>query len=493
MTRSKVSVWMIYIAPVILVTLAVAILGVLNVRHTVQALAEGYAQAYNRIVANVAIENESALLQPDNCDYLQQALRYEREIYQLQTIADGQILCSSLDHADRRAIIDIEKLDERPQRVELALMPMSQDISVAVVNRRVVDGKVYYAASLVDLDYMRANLGYRTEQRAKSAALFVGDDVAPPNAVRTHGWFVYTALAGVDDNEIQVIASDELIEEKAWFCLFAAIVCSLITSLAIVIARRFLFSHRGIHGEVKSAIKRKEFILHFQLQVDARTGKVVGVEALVRWLHPERGLIYPDVFIPVLEEFGLMTELTELVVEQAAAEFADWTFTERFHLGINFPPDYFLSDKHGQGLISQAKLLKSRGIQLGLEITERQLLDQRAKAAITDLREFGLEVLIDDFGTGQTSLAMLESTPIDYLKIDKCFVDTIGSDSVNTPVLDAIIAMAHGLNLNLIAEGVEHRSQAEYLLARDVTLHQGYLYSKPKPLEQLSQLRQGQA
>ena len=130
--------------------------------------------------------------------------------------------------------------------------------------------------------------------------------------------------------------------------------------------------------------------------------------------------------------------------------------------------------------------MRARGIHLGLEITERQLIDNRAKSAIEYLRQHGLEILIDDFGTGQTSLAMLETTPIDYLKIDKCFVDSIGSQSVTAPVLDAIISMAKGLDLKLVAEGVEEQSQADYLVSRGVAIHQGYLYSKPVPFESLS-------
>jgi EAL domain-containing protein (putative c-di-GMP-specific phosphodiesterase class I) len=226
-------------------------------------------------------------------------------------------------------------------------------------------------------------------------------------------------------------------------------------------------------------------VLHYQPQFNALNGKVSGVEALVRWNHPERGLVYPDVFIPILEECGLINSLTDIVVDKAISDFLEISLSTPFHLGINFPPDYFLVKGKCERLVSYAEQLKANGITLGVEITERQLLNSQAKSAISHLRSNGVEILIDDFGTGQTSLSMLESTPIDGLKIDKCFVDSIGHDSVNVPVLDAIISMAQSLNLSLIAEGVEELEQANYLKSKGVAVQQGYFYGKPMEITSL--------
>ncbi|WP_446639333.1 EAL domain-containing protein [Vibrio rotiferianus] len=458
----------------------------LSVRDTLKSLGEGYAKVYSRIVFNVSMENKSALVAPNKCGYLQQILRYEREILEMQIVANKKIICSSLGDVVNRAIVDVDNLGQTSETVQLALMPGSKDISVAVINRRILNGQEYYAVSLVDLDYLRATMGYLTDSRIKSTTLFLPTDSTPHNSKRETGWFAYTAQTDIPQHQIQVVASEKLIKEKAWFYFFASVPGALAVYIGFFFIRRYFMRHQGLHNEVKLAIRRNEFILHYQPQVDARSGKICGVEALVRWMHPERGLIYPDVFIPVLEEFGLIDQLTDLVVERAVNDFSSYSFAQPFHLGINFPPDYFLShDKH-ERLIEQAKQLEARGIQLGLEITERQLLDERAKSAIEHMRQFGLEVLIDDFGTGQTSLAMLETTPIDYLKIDKCFVDTIGSESVTAPVLDAIISMAQALDLNLIAEGVEEQSQADYLVSKGVIIHQGYLYSKPIEFESLT-------
>lgn len=482
----KASLWIAYLSPLVLIVLTVAVLASLSIRDTIRNLGDGYAKAYSRIVLNVSMENNSALVAPTNCEYLQQVLRYEREIFEMQIVANKEVICSSLGDVINSSIVDLEHLEQVEQNVVFATMPRPKDLSVAVINRRVLNEQEYYAVSLVDLDFLRANMGYRTDTRIETTALFIGTDEAPHRVKRDTGLFSYMAQTDIPSHRIQVVASDLLIKEKAWFYFFAAIPGTFAVYIGFYYIRLYFIRHQGIHNEVKLAIQRKEFILHYQPQVNALNQDICGVEALVRWMHPERGLIYPDVFIPILEEFGLIEQLTDLVVEKAVNDFSSYSFAQPFHLGINFPPDYFLSQEKRQYLIEQANLLEVRGIRLGLEITERQLLDERAKLAIDHLREYGLEVLIDDFGTGQTSLSMLETTPIDYLKIDKCFVDTIGSESVTAPVLDAIISMAQALDLKLIAEGVEEQNQADYLIAKGVVIHQGYLYSKPVAFEALT-------
>ncbi|WP_050642986.1 EAL domain-containing protein [Vibrio coralliirubri] len=481
----KASLWFAYLSPFVLVVLTIVVLVPFSIRDTLRSLGDGYAKVYNQIVLSVSMENNSALVKPTNCEYLQQALRYERNIFEMQIVANNEVICSSLGNVVNSSIVDLEQLDLTEQKVVFATMPRLNYFSVAVINRRVLKEQEYYAISLVDLDYLRANMGYRTDTKIESATLFIETDDAPHNVKRDIGSLSYMAQTDIPQHKIQVIASDLLIKEKVWFFFFTGILSTLAVYIGFYYLRLYVIKCQGIHNEVKLAIQRKEFILHYQPQVNGLNREICGVEALVRWVHPERGLIYPNVFIPILEEFGLIEQLTDVVVEKAVNDFSSYSFTQPFHLGINFPPDYFLSSEKQQYLIQQADLLEKRGICLGVEITERQLLDEHAKSAIEHLREFGLEVLIDDFGTGQTSLAMLETTPIDYLKIDKCFVDTIGSNSVSTSVLDAIISMAQALDLKLIAEGVEEQSQADYLVAKGVVIHQGYLYSKPVVLERL--------
>lgn len=479
------SLWLIYLSPLVFITLIVVLIASLSVRATLRNVGDSYAEAYNQIISNALMENQSALVAPTNCDYLQQALRYERYILEMQIVANKAVVCSSIGGFVPSSIVDIDQLEQSQQSIVLATTPKG-GLSIAVIHRRTVDENEYYAISLIDSNYLRANMGYQTDSRIESAELFIGTNAIFYNLKRDAGWFSDIAKTDIPQNQIQVIASDVLIKDKAWFYFFFAIPVTLVVYISLYYIRLYLVKHRGIYNEVKLAIHRKEFILHYQPQVNGLNQEICGVEALVRWMHPERGLIYPDIFIPILEEFGLIEELTELVVERAFDDFSSYSFSQPFHLGINFPADYFLSLENRNYLIQRASLLEKRGIKLGLELTERQYLDDRVKLALSHLRMFGLDVLIDDFGTGQTSLAMLETTPIDYIKIDKCFVDTIGSESVTAPVLDAIISMAQALNLKLIAEGVEQQSQANYLNDRGVLTHQGYLYSKPVALEELA-------
>lgn len=484
-TNRSLLFWVVALAPLVLVTVTLIVLALLSVKETIRQLGDGYANAYSRIVYSVAMENKAALVAPTNCNYLQQVLRYEREILEMQIVSDGKIICSSLGNVINRSIVDEGKLTTEAQSMELVPMPRSQSTSIAVINRRVLNDRVYYAVSLLSPDYMRANLGYRTEPRLKSAALFFGEQPTPSDSVRNDGLFAYTTGTDIPGQEIQLIASMELIKEKGWFYFLAAIPSTFTAYMALFYIRRLVSQSSGIYSDVENAVKHKQFVLHYQPQFNALNGKVSGVEALVRWNHPERGLVYPDVFIPILEECGLINSLTDIVVDKAISDFLEISLSTPFHLGINFPPDYFLVKDKCERLVSYAEQLKANGITLGVEITERQLLNSQAKSAISHLRSNGVEILIDDFGTGQTSLSMLESTPIDGLKIDKCFVDSIGHDSVNVPVLDAIISMAQSLNLSLIAEGVEELEQANYLKSKGVAVQQGYFYGKPMEITSL--------
>jgi sensor c-di-GMP phosphodiesterase-like protein len=174
------------------------------------------------------------------------------------------------------------------------------------------------------------------------------------------------------------------------------------------------------------------------------------------------------------------------VLEKAAEDFTKLKFTHPVHLSVNVPPGYLVEPNVIRKIQLIHRQLNNNNVSLGIEITERQLIDDEARKCIAALRVYGIDVLIDDFGTGQTSLAFLQHMRIDYLKIDKCFVDTIGIQSVSSSVLNAIVYFADELKVKLIAEGVETPEQAEHLKKLGVQYHQGYLYSKPLPYRQLA-------
>jgi len=237
----------------------------------------------------------------------------------------------------------------------------------------------------------------------------------------------------------------------------------------------------SLRGELAIAIRRREFVLHYQPIMDLRAGTCVGAEALVRWARQGRALLRPDQFIPVAEAHGLITDITREVFRLAIRDMGDLLARDRnAHIAINLSA----GDMKDLGsLHALHEMLRDTGIapqQIWLEATEAGFLDvERARATIMEARELGHIIAIDDFGTGYSSLSYLQRLPLDALKIDKSFVDTIGTDSATHNVTDHVIEMAKSLRLKIVAEGIEHQEQADYLKARDVDLGQGWLFGKP--------------
>ncbi|MGV7186448.1 EAL domain-containing protein [Xanthomonas axonopodis] len=231
------------------------------------------------------------------------------------------------------------------------------------------------------------------------------------------------------------------------------------------------------------AVQRGEFIVHYQPIIALDSGACVGAEALVRWQQPDGVLVPPDAFIPLAEQSGLILPITDLVVAEVIRELGPTLAADpALHVAINVSADDIKSGRV-QGVLAQA--LRGTGVdsgQLWVEATERSLMDiDAARATITHLRGAGHTVSIDDFGTGYSSLQYLQGLPLDALKIDKSFVDTIGTHSATSAVTAHIIEMAKTLRLRTIAEGVERQEQLDYLRAHGVDLAQGWLFSRALP------------
>ncbi|MBO9749393.1 EAL domain-containing protein [Xanthomonas phaseoli pv. dieffenbachiae] len=231
------------------------------------------------------------------------------------------------------------------------------------------------------------------------------------------------------------------------------------------------------------AVQRGEFIVHYQPIIALDSGACVGAEALVRWQQPDGMLVPPDAFIPLAEQSGLILPITDLVVAEVIRELGPTLAADpALHVAINVSADDIKSGRV-QGVLAQA--LRGTGVdsgQLWVEATERSLMDiDAARTTITHLRGAGHTVSIDDFGTGYSSLQYLQGLPLDALKIDKSFVDTIGTHSATSAVTAHIIEMAKTLRLRTIAEGVERQEQLDYLRAHGVDLAQGWLFSRALP------------
>ncbi|WP_119964786.1 EAL domain-containing protein [Simplicispira lacusdiani] len=277
---------------------------------------------------------------------------------------------------------------------------------------------------------------------------------------------------------------DGRMRRLTWIMLPIGLAAGLLLAVAVVLLAR---QRMSLKTELRLALQRKEFFLRYQPIVDLRDGSVVGAEALLRWQRVDGTQVPPDVFIPVAEQTGLIQDITRHVMDMVARDMAGLLQRRPgFHVSINFSA----LDLQPKGPIEHiAPLLQALQAPPGavvLEITERSFVDASiARPLVQRIREQGVRVAIDDFGTGYSNLSALASFEIDYLKIDKSFVDTIGLQAVTSQVVPHIIEMAKTLGLEMIAEGVETQEQADYLRSRGVQFAQGWLYGKPMAVEDL--------
>lgn len=238
---------------------------------------------------------------------------------------------------------------------------------------------------------------------------------------------------------------------------------------------------------LKAGIKRKAFYLVYQPIFDVRTNLCVGAEVLLRWKRTSSETIFPDEFIPLAEKTDLIRQLTDLVFELIAKEAKDLFKTyPHFHLAINVSAE----DLHSTEIVENLRtlMLKTNAgpHNLMIEATERKIMNlDILKQTLHAIRSLGVKVAIDDFGTGYSNLSYLETLDLDYLKIDKSFVDAVGTDSSTSQVILHIIEMAKSLNLQIIAEGVESKEQAAFIREKGVQFAQGWFYGKPTSLKEV--------
>ncbi|MDR0307834.1 MAG: EAL domain-containing protein [Chitinispirillales bacterium] len=252
----------------------------------------------------------------------------------------------------------------------------------------------------------------------------------------------------------------------------------------------------ALESSLRNALSREEMHVFYQPQIALNTNRIVGMEALIRWKHPEMGMIPPGQFIPVAEATGLILPIGEWVLRNACKQAVEWQKNhEPIVISVNLSARQFIQ----QDLVEVVRnVLKETGLPpafLELEITESLGMknpEQTLKTLI-DLKAMGVRIAIDDFGTGYSSLSYLKRFPIDTLKIDRSFVMDMPEDQSDAEIVKTIIALAHSLRLTLIAEGVEKESQAQYLLENGCEKIQGYLFSPPVPAEEFLRLlkRQG--
>ena len=316
------------------------------------------------------------------------------------------------------------------------------------------------------------------------------DALLPPVNVRGHDIYLTTSIGitlyPADSNDVDVLI------KNADIALYRAKELGRNNFQFFTRDMNSAMLHRlNLENSMRQAIERQEFMLHYQPQVDLASGAIHCVEALIRWQHPELGLVPPSQFIPLAEETGMIGLIGEWVLRTACMQGKAWESAGlAIRVAVNLSARQF---REGDLAEKITAILRDTGLTpslLEVEMTEGVLMQDTAQASATldALHHMGLQISIDDFGTGYSSLSYLKRLPIDILKIDQSFVRDIHTDPDDRAIVTAVIALAHSLKLKVVAEGVETEDQLAFLRERACDFMQGYLFSRPIPADDVTQL-----
>lgn len=248
----------------------------------------------------------------------------------------------------------------------------------------------------------------------------------------------------------------------------------------------------NLETNLRYALEHSQFQVYYQPQVDLVSGRIIGAEALIRWIHPEQGFISPGQFIPLAEQNGLIVPIGEWVLQTACQQVKTWQ--EQGLPSLRIAVNLSMRQFNQTDLVDKiVKILTSTQLEpqyLELELTESMLVDniKLANAQLKALKALGISISLDDFGTGYSSLSYLQKFNLDILKIDRCFITDINHNEKNATITKAIISMAHGLNLHVVAEGVETKGELEFLRQQKCNTIQGYLFSPPVPKDKFAEI-----
>ena len=247
-------------------------------------------------------------------------------------------------------------------------------------------------------------------------------------------------------------------------------------SLNAAVLERF-----SIEQDLKHAIERDEFVLHYQPQIELSTRKIIGAEALIRWMHPQKGMVPPDEFIPLAEESGLIVEINKWVIQTACKQNKQWRengFTP-IRIAVNLSGYQFSSQDIVRIIRDALDEANLDAANLEVEITENTLMQntEDTVSVLEQMKDLKLRIALDDFGTGYSSLSYLTTFPVDTIKIDRSFVMGCGTDNNTRVIIKAIVAIGHSLGMNIVAEGIESEDQLELLKEYGVDEGQGFYFS----------------
>ena len=404
-------------------------------------------------------------------------------------IRDGMLICSSVTGARQQSAVEVYGVVVSAPTGSLKVIAIEGTSSVpgsmAVIyaygagNRTtaisVVDAR-YFADLMDSLDDENHSV---QQLRFNSGPVISGQKKISPHAKM----FTAEFSSDVSQAQLQVLTPALSLRHYILRNLLFLGPLSLLLALAMLYMwHRWASRKMSLADEIRKGMADGEFRVHYQPVCDTSTGTCSGAEALMRWQRPDGRSISPMVFIRAAEEEGLIVSLTQHLFSLIEEDVRAWKVTAPFHLGVNVAAPHLTGRSFTADVLRLWVSLDS-AFRLVLEITERSLVEDTdtASAKLHELRQKGCQVAVDDFGTGYCSLSLLQSLPVDYLKIDKIFIDSLTSAGADTPVLDTIVGLSRRLGLATIAEGVTAVHQVDWLIKNQVPYVQGYYYARPMP------------
>ena len=486
-----------------------------NIEHDMAFLASGTARRANNIFkvtkANLKqlAEHTSAHCDDAAVDFMHDKVFNVMYIRETGIINDNKLMCTNVKLFDPPVdITDAEHrriADRDGDIVIVPPVPTLQGGKSILVNYRVSANS--YVNALIDPDIFHEFHDYvRLGEvsgvflvREDGEAIFsfgsMSEDDLPPiianaESIRHYHSNSFSVYKSGDFPIYAVVAASQTFILQHWL-RDALVVATLggLMSLAIVLVLKKKDRRLNLlQDELWQAIEKNELCVYYQPMMDMGRMRCVGAEALIRWQHPERGLILPLVFIPISEQTGMIRQITRWLIERVELELGDTlNRNPEFHVSINLSPSDLgaIGDK---AVLDDLLFNHVPQKQVIYEITEHTQIPDNAVSAygmMASLRSHGAKLALDDFGTGYSNINYLNRFPVDYLKIDKVFVDTIRDDVTDSHLIDHIISIAKTLNLDVIAEGIELESQATYLKDRGVNYGQGWYFAKAMPVDEL--------
>ncbi len=415
-------------------------------------------------------------------------------------IRDGILICSSVTGARQQSADDIfgVTVSAPPGRMNVIATGGTSSVPghVAVIYAYGAGNRTT-AFSVVDARYVTDLMDSLDDENHSVQQLrFSGGPVISGQEKTAPRSKVFTAVFSSDVSRAQLRVLTPALSLRHYILrnlLFLGPLSLLLTLAMLYTWHRWDSRKMSLAEEIREAMADGEFSVYYQPVCDTATGTCSGAEALMRWKRPDGRSISPEVFIRAAEEEGLIITLTQHLFGLIAEDVRVWQVTAPFHLGVNIAAPH-LADPSFTADVLRLWLSLDAAFRLVLEITERSLVEdtETVSAKLHELRQKGCQVAVDDFGTGYCSLSLLQSLPVDYLKIDKIFIASLTSADVDTPVLDTIVGLSRRLNLITIAEGVTAAHQVDWLIKNQVPYVQGYYYGRPMPADEFYLWYKGQ-